>query len=145
MGIRYENARQAIACFHESELAKVFNNVLYARLIARNITKYQAYINRTDSGKYLHIGGIFMENSIQLTQLELVLLQLVAKGKGSWSWYELANSLSRLDVPREPDMMIVLKDLATKGLLERHIQPGSPRDGWELTPAGTKVLSEYQD
>ncbi len=39
-----ENARCAIACFHESELAKVFNKVLYARLIARNITKHQAYL-----------------------------------------------------------------------------------------------------
>ncbi|MBD2386551.1 hypothetical protein [Cylindrospermum sp. FACHB-282] len=85
-----------------------------------------------------------MKNSIQLTQLELVLIKLVAKGQGNWSWYELANSLSRLDVPREPDMMVVLKDLVAKGLLERHIQPGSPRDRWELTPAGTKILMEYQ-
>ncbi|RCJ28649.1 hypothetical protein A6770_23105 [Nostoc minutum NIES-26] len=85
-----------------------------------------------------------MKNSFQLTQLELVLLKLVAKGQGNWSWYELANSLSRLDIPREPDMMVVLKDLAAKDLLERHIQPGSPRDRWELTPAGTKILIESQ-
>lgn len=85
-----------------------------------------------------------MKNSIQLTQLELVLLKLVVKGQGNWSWYELANSLSRLDVPREPDMMAVLKDLVAKDLLERHILPGSPRDRWELTPAGTKILMEYQ-
>ncbi|WP_414563809.1 MULTISPECIES: hypothetical protein [unclassified Anabaena] len=85
-----------------------------------------------------------MKNSIQLTQLELVLLKLVAKGQGNFSWYELANSLSRLDVPREPDMMVVLKNLVAKGLLTRHIQPGSPRDSWDLTPIGTNILMEYE-
>jgi hypothetical protein len=29
--------------------------------------------------------------SKKLTQLELVLLQLIQKGQGKWSWYELAN------------------------------------------------------
>jgi PadR family transcriptional regulator PadR len=85
-----------------------------------------------------------MKNSTQLTQLELVLLKLVAKGEGKWSWYEIANSLSRLDVPREPDMMVVLKSMQSRDLLARHIQPGSPRDRWELTPTGIKILMEDQ-
>ncbi|MDH6059940.1 hypothetical protein NWP17_05730 [Chrysosporum bergii ANA360D] len=85
-----------------------------------------------------------MKNSIQLTQLELVLLKLVAKGQGNFSWYELANSLSRLDVPREPDMMTVLKNLVAKGLLKRHIQPGSPRDSWDLTPTGMKMVMQCE-
>ncbi|MEA5551039.1 hypothetical protein VB713_08615 [Anabaena cylindrica UHCC 0172] len=54
------------------------------------------------------------------------------------------NSLSRLDLPREPDMMVVLKNLVARGLLERHIQTGSPRDRWNLTPASTKILMEHQ-
>ncbi len=83
-----------------------------------------------------------MKDSIKLTQLELVLLKLVAKGEGNWSWYEIATSLSRLDVPREPDMMIVLKNLAAEGLLRRYVEQGSPRDRWELTPAGNKILME---
>jgi DNA-binding PadR family transcriptional regulator len=90
------------------------------------------------------MGGILMKNSIQLTQLELVLLELVAKGEGNWSWYEIASSLSRLDVPRETDMMVALKDLVGKGLLQRYVESGSPRDRWELTPAGTKILMECQ-
>ncbi|MFB2772213.1 hypothetical protein ACE1AT_23435 [Pelatocladus sp. BLCC-F211] len=83
-----------------------------------------------------------MKDSIKLTQLELVLLKLVAKGEGNWSWYEIASSLSRLDVPREPDMMIVLKNLAAEGLLRRYVEQGSPRDRWELTSAGNKILME---
>lgn len=83
-----------------------------------------------------------MKDSIQLTQLELLLLELVAKGEGNWSWYELANALSRRDVPREPDMMVVLKKLAADGLLKRYVETGSPRDRWELTSAGTVVLKE---
>jgi PadR family transcriptional regulator PadR len=85
-----------------------------------------------------------MKNPIQLTQLQLVLLLLVDKGRGNLSWYELANSLSRLDIVREPDMMVVLKDLVAQGLLERHIQPGSPRDRWEITPVGTEFLRHLQ-
>jgi DNA-binding PadR family transcriptional regulator len=81
-----------------------------------------------------------MNHSTILTQLELTLLQLVAKGEGEWSWYEIAQALSRLDVPREPDMMQVLKKLVAEGFLNREVQPGSPRDRWELTEAGkTKI------
>ncbi|WP_254566911.1 helix-turn-helix transcriptional regulator [Oscillatoria sp. HE19RPO] len=83
-----------------------------------------------------------MNHSNELTQLELILLQLVAKGEGKWSWYEIAQALSRLDVPREPDMMEVLKKLAAEGFLTREVQPGSPRDRWELTQAGKKRLSD---
>ncbi len=81
-----------------------------------------------------------MKSSTQLTQLEFILLELVAKGEGKWSWYELANALSRRDVPREPDMMVVLKQLAADGLLQRHVEAGSPRDRWELTDEGNAIL-----
>jgi PadR family transcriptional regulator PadR len=82
-----------------------------------------------------------MKNLTQLTQLELVLLELVAKGQGKWSWYELASALSRRDVPREPDMMVVLKKLAVDGLVKRYVETNSPRDRWELTPEGSMVLA----
>lgn len=86
-----------------------------------------------------------MKNSPQLTQLELVLLELVSKGQGKWSWYELANALSRRDVPREPDMMVVLKKLATDGLVKRYVETGSPRDRWELTAEGAILLTDATD
>jgi PadR family transcriptional regulator PadR len=81
-----------------------------------------------------------MKNTTQLTQLEFVLLKLVEKGKGQWSWYELGNALSRQDVPREPDMMEVLKNLAHRGLVNRYVEQDSPRDRWELTLEGITVL-----
>ncbi|MEH1923046.1 NACHT domain-containing protein [Nostoc sp.] len=40
----YESASDAVACFHESELAKVFNQVLLARLAAANIPNANAKI-----------------------------------------------------------------------------------------------------
>ena len=83
-----------------------------------------------------------MKNLTQFTQLELVMLELVTKGQGKWSWYELANALSRRDVPREPDMMVVLKKLAADGLVQRYIETGSPRDRWELTTERTIFLTE---
>jgi PadR family transcriptional regulator PadR len=81
-----------------------------------------------------------MKDTRQLTQLELVLLQLIERGKGQWSWYELANALSRRDVPREPDMMTVLKNLAERGLVERYVEKESPRDHWKLTSKGEFLL-----
>jgi PadR family transcriptional regulator PadR len=83
-----------------------------------------------------------MKDTVQLTQLELVLLQLVEKGKGEWSWYELANALSCRDVPREPDMMTVLKNLCQLGLVKRYVEKESPRDRWELTSKGEVLLKE---
>lgn len=83
-----------------------------------------------------------MQNLTQLTQLELVILELVAKGQGKWSWYELANALSRRDVPREPDMMVVLKKLSADGLVKRYIETGSWRDRWELTAQGSILLTD---
>ncbi|WP_236739230.1 hypothetical protein [[Phormidium ambiguum] IAM M-71] len=83
-----------------------------------------------------------MKDSIQLTELELVFLQLVAKGKGKWGWYELANALSRRDVPREPDMMEVLKKLAADGLVTEYVESGSPRDRWEITPLGVSLVNK---
>jgi len=83
-----------------------------------------------------------MKNLSQLTQLELVLLELVAKGQGKWSWYELANALSRRDVPREPDMMIVLKQIAANGFVRQYIEINSPRDRWELTLEGSIILAD---
>ena len=82
-----------------------------------------------------------MKDTVQLTQLELVLLQLVEKGKGKWSWYELANALSRRDVTREPDMMTVLKNLCQRGLVKRYVEKESPRDRWELTSKGEVLLN----
>lgn len=77
----------------------------------------------------------------QLTQLELVLLEFVKKGQGKWSWYEIASALSRRDVPREPDMMVVLKKLAQEGFIQRYLESDSPRDRWELTAEGEKLLN----
>ena len=83
-----------------------------------------------------------MPNLTQLTQLELVLIQLVGKCQGKWSWYELANALSRRDVPREPDMMVVLKKLTADGFVKRYIETGSPRDRWEWTTEGSILLTD---
>lgn len=69
-----------------------------------------------------------MKNSIQLNKIELVLLELVAKGAGNWSWDEIGQALSSRDVERETDMMVaIIKKLAVDGLLKRYVEPGNPR------------------
>ncbi|MEG4807745.1 hypothetical protein QUA82_08470 [Microcoleus sp. F8-D3] len=77
-----------------------------------------------------------------LTQLELVLLALVARGQGKCNWYQLAKQVSYRDVPRSPDMMVVLKKLAADGLVKRYIETDSWRDRWELTAEGSMLMTD---
>jgi PadR family transcriptional regulator PadR len=75
-----------------------------------------------------------------LTDYEIVLLDLVRKGKGEWGWYQIERRLSNMDVPREPGAMTILKSLKGRGLVVRHVTPGQPNDRWEITDAGRAEL-----
>ena len=74
------------------------------------------------------------------TQLELVLLDLVRQGRGTWGWYQIETKLSRIEVPRAPNAIAILKEMAQRGLVMRYVEPGSPNDRWELTPDGASLL-----
>ena len=69
-----------------------------------------------------------MTNSTELTKLKLTILELIEKGKGRWSWYELAQALANRDVAREPDLMVVLHQLADENLVKEYMEKESPRD-----------------
>jgi hypothetical protein len=75
-----------------------------------------------------------------LTTLELALLRLIHKEDGKANWYQLETGLSRLDVPRTPDMTTVLNELITRGLVVRRVVTGSPFDKWSLTDKGLAAL-----
>ena len=81
-----------------------------------------------------------MTSSTKLTKLKVTILELSEKGKGRWSWYELAQALANRDVAREPDLMVVLHQLADENLVKEYMEKGSPRDRWELTPLGIRQL-----
>ncbi|AUX35896.1 MULTISPECIES: hypothetical protein [Sorangium] len=76
----------------------------------------------------------------ELSALEAALLQIVNEGRGEYSWYAIVSHLSDMDVPRDPDAMVALKELARCGLLRRHVNPGSPQDKWEITSIGLEAL-----
>ena len=80
-----------------------------------------------------------------ISELELAILILVSQGEGKSSWYQIAIKLSNMDVPRSPDMMVVLKQLAVEGFLKRTINLNSPMDAWELTEMGKMILSNKLD
>ena len=75
-----------------------------------------------------------------LSAHEQTILDLVRRGDGKWGWYQFEIRLSNIDVPRNPDLMTVLKRLADLGLVVRHLNPGSPNDRWELTEMGRSEL-----
>jgi hypothetical protein len=75
-----------------------------------------------------------------LTYLEMTLLRIVASRDGM-TWHEIARAHSASDAPRRPDMMVTLKDLASRGFLEREIFEGSPNDRWTITELGRGAIS----
>jgi hypothetical protein len=82
----------------------------------------------------------------ELSVLEAALLQIVNEGKGEYGWYAIVSHLSDMDVPRDPDAMVALKELARRGLLRRHVSPGSAGDKWEITDIGlTELQRRFAD
>jgi len=73
--------------------------------------------------------------------LDLVILKLIHEGNGQWGWYQLETRLSRMEVPRSPDLMTVLKSLSSQGLIVQRLTEGSPNDRWEITEKGLKQIS----
>jgi hypothetical protein len=78
----------------------------------------------------------------ELSEYERYLLQLVAQSKGQWGWYELGNRIPMAGVPNPPDMMVTLKALAARGLVQRFKPENHPNDRWELTGMGEEILNK---
>jgi hypothetical protein len=72
--------------------------------------------------------------------LERTVLQLVRDGRGRASWHALATRLPSFEVPLDPDVMTVLKDLQQRGLVTRTLLGGG-MDAWAITPAGEAALA----
>src|SRR2546421_3291213 len=72
--------------------------------------------------------------------LERTVLRLVRDGHGRASWHTLATQVPSHDVPLDPDIMTVLKDLQSRGLVTRALVGGG-MDAWTITPAGEAVLA----
>jgi hypothetical protein len=72
--------------------------------------------------------------------LERTVLRLVREGRGRASWHSLATRLPSFDVPLDPDVMTVLKDLQARGLVTRTLVGGG-MDAWAITLAGEAVLA----
>ncbi len=75
---------------------------------------------------------------MSMNDFEIVLLQLVAKGDGKWSWYEIGNRLPGPFLQRTPEMYKILEKLASEGLVT--LRPAKPLDKWELTSKGRETL-----
>jgi DNA-binding PadR family transcriptional regulator len=80
---------------------------------------------------------------IFMDDFEILLLRLVAKGDGKWSWYEIGNRLPGDHLHRAPEMYTVLEKLAKEGFIVLH--PAKPLDKWELTLKGREVLEALSD
>ena len=88
-------------------------------------------------------GGIPIQKlmSIQAPPvLEKALLDIVSVGNGSHTLHSIGVELSNRSVPRQPDMLKALKELAERGLLVRTMVPGTSGDAWCITEAGRHRL-----
>jgi PadR family transcriptional regulator PadR len=80
-----------------------------------------------------------------MTDFEIVLLQMVARGNGQWSWHTIANRMPVEFIPQAPEMMATLQRLLTMGYVTRQVIGDGPMDRWELTPAGRQVLDRLEN
>jgi hypothetical protein len=62
-------------------------------------------------------------------------LELVRAGGGRASWYTLGSRLPLLDVPLDPDVMTVLRELRARGWVTRTLVGGG-MDAWGSPPRG---------
>ena len=74
-----------------------------------------------------------------LNDHERALMQLVREGGDQASWYWLGKRVGPRGLPLQPDMMVVLRSLKTRGLLTSRAL-GDGNDRWTLTPLGAAVL-----
>ena len=81
----------------------------------------------------------------ELSDYEKYLLRLVAKGRGQWGWYELGTRIPMAGVPNPPDIMVTLKALAARGLVQRFNTANPSHDRWELTELGEEILNSLGD
>ncbi|MBE2193648.1 MAG: hypothetical protein IAE83_05695 [Anaerolinea sp.] len=80
-----------------------------------------------------------------MTDFEIALLKLVARGEGQWSWYEIGMRLPGPYLSKSKDMMITLKRLAEMGYVIHETKAGEARDRWELSPKGQSFLDSLSD
>jgi len=80
-----------------------------------------------------------------MTDFQSVLLKLVAKGNGQWSWYEIGNRLPGPFLDKSAEMFDTLKHLVDEGYLVHHTEAGQARDKWELSSMGKEVLDKLLD
>lgn len=80
-----------------------------------------------------------------MNDFEIVLLQLVAKGNGKWSWYDIGNRLPGPYLEKSSEMMTNLKHLAEMGYVLHETKPGEARDRWKLLSKGRCYLESRID
>ena len=76
--------------------------------------------------------------------VERAILTAIQEGKGNHGWYNIAIKLSKMDVPREFDLMECLLDLEARNLIRKLPKEGSNQGRWELTDQGVTALEQTQ-
>ena len=72
----------------------------------------------------------------------LTLLRLLSTRPAGASWHQVAMALSRMDVPRQFDLLETLRELEKDGLVTREVSEGSATDCWKVTENAVGKLSQ---
>jgi hypothetical protein len=82
----------------------------------------------------------------ELSDAELVVLEVVATSDGRWDTRGLDfEYYRRSQVPLEPSLLHVLRDLEKRGLVIEVPIAGGTGPGWRLTLSGTRASGVAQD
>ena len=74
-----------------------------------------------------------------LTDFDILILQLVEEGNGQWRWYQMGHLILQWVLRYRPDMYEVLTQLAANRL----ITPGSwPLEKWTIIDKVRQILDQ---
>ncbi len=69
------------------------------------------------------------------------ILGLIAKNDGQWTWYQLERGLSVAGLGGHADLMNILAQLVSEGLISEEFDDRYPHPLYRMTSKGTSALS----